>query len=187
MMNIFKNRIILYTALLFTFIALPNTARACCQCGTTIITPALNAQWPTTQTSIQNRVTTEFTTLETWYISVLWEDNILPAMMLFTDQMSAIATYQTGIIGTFFDAKNQMETQRSLQKIKARAHKDYHPSEGMCTFGSSIKSLAASERKSELTAHVMSQRFQDRMLGNTNTAGAKGPLGDKPAIQRKIL
>jgi hypothetical protein len=48
----------------------------------------------------------------------------------------------------------------------------------MCEFGSTAKSLVSSERKSEVDMHVMSQRFQDRMLGNTNTAAASGLPGD---------
>ncbi len=159
---------------------LPIKAYACCTCAI-LITTDLEAEWPTTEQEIKDRVATEFDTLRTFLVGTVWEDNILPAMMLLTDQVSAVATYQTFVIGTFFDAKHQLETQRTLQKIRARAHKDYHPSEGMCEFGSSTKSLAASERKSELTAHIMSQRFQDRMLGNTNTAAAGGPNYDKSA------
>jgi len=48
----------------------------------------------------------------------------------------------------------------------------------MCEFGSTTKSLVSSERKSEVDMHVMSQRFQDRMMGNTNTSAATGATGD---------
>ena len=158
----------------------PKKALACCQCNTQV-QAAMNSNWPTTQTNIQNRVSAELTGLRTFMVQVVWQDNLLPATMLFADQMNAIAMQQSAIIGTFFDAKHQLETQRTLQKIRARAHKDYHPSQGMCTFGSSMRSLAASERRSELTAHIMSQRFQDRMMGNANSAAAGGPEFDKRA------
>lgn len=129
----------------------------------------------------RTRINTELTGQKTFLVEVFWQKHVLPAMMLMADQLSATAVQQTMIIGTFFDAKHQMETQRTLQKIRAQAHKDYHPSTGVCEIGTNTKSLAASERKSELVAHVMSQRFQDRMLGNANTAGASGPLADKKA------
>ena len=175
-------RNIVFTAMLAAAITpfAPKSANACCECAFTISSTS-NAEWPRTQALIENRVTTEFSTLETWYTSVFWEDNILPAMMLFADQMSAVANYQTAIFATFLDAKNQLETQRTLQKIKAQTNKDYQPSEGMCEIGSTTRSLAASERKSELTAHVLSQSFQDRILGNANSAAAGGNVSDKAA------
>ncbi len=98
--------------------------------------------------------------------------------MLMAEQLTAVAVKQTEIVGGFMDAKHQMETQQVLQKITARAHKDYHPSTGMCEFGSSIKSLAASERQGETIAVILSQRSMDRGLGNANTSAANGKAGD---------
>ena len=48
----------------------------------------------------------------------------------------------------------------------------------MCEFGTTVKSLAASERRAQINAHVMAQRSQDRQLGNTNTAASYGPDTD---------
>ena len=158
----------------------PQKANACCVCTVTV-SETLSVEWPRTISEIQARISAEMATMQTWYVQTLWEDTILPAMLLFADQMSAVAMNQTAIVGTLFDAKNQLETQRTLQKISARTHKDYHPSLGICTFGTAVKSLAASERKSEFAAHVMSQRFQDRMHGNANSAAAKGPAMDRPS------
>lgn len=135
---------------------------------------SIETEWGTTETEIKSYVQQQFSIHRTWITDILWEDNLLPALMMMADQMSAVAMQQTQIIGSFIDAKHQMETQRVLQTIRARAHKDYHPSAGMCEFGTSVKSLAASERKAELNAHVMSQRSQDRHLGNTNTSAAAG-------------
>ena len=138
----------------------------------------VSAQWAITVPTINTFVTSNFTTHRLWFVATLWEGHLLPALMLMADQLSAVAMQQTQIIGSFMDAKHQMETQRVLQKIRARAHKDYHPSGGMCEFGTTVKSLAASERKAELNAHVMSQRAQDRQLGNANVASALGPGED---------
>ena len=134
---------------------------------------------PETIHEINTHVTDEFISHRTWIIGTLWGKNILPAMMLMAEQLSAVAMQQVQIIGTFFDAKHQMETQQVFQKLSARAHKDYHPSIGMCEFGSNAKSLAASERKSEYNAVLMSQRSQDRNLGNAYTSAKTGEDSDK--------
>lgn len=128
---------------------------------------------------VEERVVDEFTAHRIFLISIFWEDNLLPALLLMADQLTAVAMQQVQIIGSFFDAKHQMETQQVFQKLRAQAHKDYHPSVGMCQFGSGIKSLAATERRAELNAHVMSQRLQDRALGNANTAASEGNASDK--------
>jgi hypothetical protein len=127
---------------------------------------------------LKEHVTDSFVEHEDWIKDTLWDDNILPAMRGMADELSAISTYHAFIIGTFFDAKHQIETQEVLQTIRARAHKDYQPSTGMCEFGSVSKSLAASERKSEYNALVLSQRAQDRNLGTVGTSGATGKTDD---------
>ncbi len=180
---------VIVSAFLLSFVAIsmtPKSAEAhCCgayfRCVTCINDTVYNVSNTETNDSrdiINEFVTDEFVAHRQWYIAVLWEDNILPAMMLMADQLSAVSMHQTMLIGAMMDGKHQMETQRVLQTIRAKAHKDYHPSNGMCEFGTNVRSLAASERKSELNAHVMSQRSQDRALGNTNVAGASGPDDD---------
>jgi hypothetical protein len=128
---------------------------------------------------ITRHVRSEMTAQKIWWISIFWEDNILPALMLMAEQLTAVAMQQMQIVGAFLDAKQQLETQRTLQTIAARIHKDFHPSVGLCEFGSGAKSLAASERKGEMNALVMSQRSQDRELGAVNTAASIGEDGDK--------
>ena len=129
---------------------------------------------------------TERTAMQVWTISIFWEDNLLPALMLMAEQLSTVAMKQAQIVGSFMDAKHQLETQQIFQKMAARSHKDYHPSTGMCEFGSSAKSLAASERKSELTQMVLSRRAQNRALGNSNTASASGEDMDKESRLRQF-
>lgn len=115
---------------------------------------------------------------KTW-LSDFWQNTISSSLKHMADQLSATALYQTHIVGTFFDAKAQSETQRSLQTLRARAHKDYHPSEGMCRIGSAAKSLAASEHKGEITALVLRKRTQDRTLGNVSALSALGVESDE--------
>lgn len=122
------------------------------------------------KTKLNEHINQEFAAHRVWWISIFWEDNLLPALMLMAEQLTAVAVKQTEAVGMFMDAKHQMETQQVLQKITARAHKDYQPSTGMCEFGSTVKSLASSERLGEVNAVVMSQRSMDRGLGSANTA-----------------
>ena len=107
-----------------------------------------------------------------------WQENLLPAMMAMAEQLAAVAMQQMTILGAFFDAQEQLETQRLFQQLMARAHKDYHPSIEMCEFGTRIKSLAATERKGELGTYTLSQRSLDRNLGNANGSGYGGPRSD---------
>ncbi|MGB4107544.1 MAG: hypothetical protein WBK55_07085 [Alphaproteobacteria bacterium] len=161
----------------------PRPAYACGICVEGIIETELE-QWITdiaggTYWRVTRFVRSEMTGQKIWLTSIFWEDNLLPALMLMADQLTAVAMQQMQIVGSFMDAKHQLETQQTLQKIAARTHKDYHPSIGICEFGSGAKSLAFSESKSESTALIYSQRSQDRQLGATNTVAAIGDDGDK--------
>ncbi len=157
-------------------------AQSCCRCINMINTVDY-PQWfsgsDSTVEVVNNHLDAEFNALETWMISDLFEDNILPAMMLMTQQLTVVAMSQVQIFGSFLDAKHQLETQRLFQRLQAQAHKDYHPSVGMCEFGSAVKSLAASERKSEITALTLGQRSIGRQLGSPNTSAVYGPGLDK--------
>lgn len=185
-MSKIKATITIFASAIAMFLFMPykdvNAQSICCTCvdfgaGTS------RDEWfqgdNSTSSVIRNHLDAEFNAQEIWMISVFFEDNILPAMMLMTEQLTVVAMSQVQIFGSFLDAKQQMETQRLLQELQARAHKDYHPSIGMCEFGSSVKSLAASERKAEVNALVLSQRSQDRQLGSTYTSASYGTGLDK--------
>jgi hypothetical protein len=161
----------------------PKQAQAaCCSCTVTVLIVSLQ-QWflgsDATVPRINRFVTEEFIGHRSWFINIFWEDNLLPAMMLMAEQLTAVAIQQMQIIGAFLDAKHQLETQRLFQELTARAHKDYHPSVEMCQIGSGIRSLAASERRGEYNAVLMSQRSLDRQLGNANTSAVYGNDLDK--------
>ena len=125
-----------------------------------------------------SHINTEFINHREWLVKVFFEQHILPAMMLFAEQITAMAMHQVMIIGTFLDAKHQLETQRLFQQLTAEAHKDYHPSEGMCTFGTAARSLAASDRNTDLVAAMLSQRGQQRELLSGDNLAANGQTSD---------
>lgn len=124
-------------------------------------------------------VTTEFILHREWMLTTFFRDHILRALMMMTDQLTTVAMQQVLVIGAFLDAKHQLETQRLFQQLQAEAHKDYHPSEQMCTVGTVARTMAASERKSEFTARAMAEQTLSRqMLSHERSSGA-GRSGDR--------
>ncbi len=130
---------------------------------------------------ITNHIAQEFNQHRDWLTNTFFLEQILPALQLFTEQMSAVAMQQTMIIGKFFDAKHQLETQRLFQELQVQAHKDYQPSTTFCAFGTNVRSLGHSESVARYNAQVMGQRQLARHLGRRNMAGAPSALSDKIA------
>jgi hypothetical protein len=87
-------------------------------------------------------------------------------LMLMAEQFTANMVKQLEAIGMFFDAKEQLEAQRDFQERVAEAHRDYHPSEQMCTFGSFSTNLASTERRADLTRAALSKQVIQRELGS---------------------
>lgn len=124
------------------------------------------------------RITKEFIKHREWIMKHLWEAHTLPAMMLMTEQISTAAMHQAQIIGTFFDAKQQLETQRILQDMQAIAHKEYHPSKGMCEINTNVRSLAASDRNNDISQVAISARNTQRQLLSSDTLAHAGHISD---------
>lgn len=104
---------------------------------------------------------------------------ILPALKLMTEQLTTVGMQQVHMIGTFLDAKHQLETQRLFQVMTAQAHKDYHPSEGLCEIGTNVRSLLPSQRRSDLVQTAFAERVLDRTLLSGNTSAVGGSKSDK--------
>ena len=136
---------------------------------------------------IRRHVTDEFSRYRTWLVNDWFLDNLLPAMMLMTSQMTTVGIQQVQIIGSFLDAKHQLETQRLFQQLTAKAHKDYHPSEGVCAIGTSVRSLAASERLSDLGQVAFSQRAIQRQLLSGDVVSVEGDISDKKSRLRHFI
>ena len=95
-----------------------------------------------------------------------------------TTQLSGVMVQQTMIIGGFIDASVQLKTQRKIQELQARAHKDYHPSDQMCRFGTFMRSVARSESKSDLDKFALNRFLMDKYLGIEHSSAAVGPSAD---------
>lgn len=104
-----------------------------------------------------------------------------------TRQLSTVIMYQALVIGAFFDAKAQLETQRKIQELQAKAHKDYHPSEQMCRFGTFMRSIATAEAKSENDKRVVSRYLMDQYLGVQNSSSAGGLTTSSKARMNKFI
>lgn len=116
-----------------------------------------------------------------------FELHVLPAMMMMTEQLVTAGMEQMFILGTFFDAKIQIETQRLFQKREAEAQKDYSPSFDICVMGTTAQGLAAADRNSEYTSFVLSQRSQDRQLGMYSANGAKDASIEREGRIRQVI
>lgn len=85
-------------------------------------------------------------------------------LMLMAEQFTVNMAAQIKAVGMMFDAKHQLETQRLLQEKSAEAHKDYQPSEQLCTFGTFTRDLVATERTTNLSRDALSERLLQKEL-----------------------
>lgn len=95
------------------------------------------------------------------------------AFQLMTEDLTTNMMQQVQIIGTFFDAKHQLETQRLMQEKAAQAHKDYQPSTQMCEIGTFVRNLADTEKRADLTATALNRALLDRALASGDSKTAK--------------
>jgi hypothetical protein len=100
-------------------------------------------------------------------------------LAVMANQMVATMMAQAKIIGSFFDAKHQLETQRIVQQKAARAHKDYHPSEQMCTIGTFSRSLLDTERRANFTQATLAQRGIQRELMSGENLTVQANVSDR--------
>lgn len=161
----------------FTFscaILMPHQAYACGTCRGLVQAMDSPTLWDKTQGVLDEHINDEFMELEDYILRMIWMENVLPALMLSAEQLTAVAIQQVMAIGMFLDAETQMSSQRLLQEIQAQTHKDFHPSEGLCEFGSLSKSLANADLHGDTYAVIFSERSQDRQLGKGDMAGTYG-------------
>ena len=107
------------------------------------------------------------------------EGRWLPTFFCMGHQFSVVMMNQVFAIGQFFDARQQLQTQRLYNKLAAEAHKDYHPSTQMCTFGTNVRSLARSEEISDTNTEMLNQTLMARQTLSANVSSSVGPHVDK--------
>ena len=131
-----------------------------------------------TRRNVNTHTTEEFDRQREWDLNVYFNEYWGKAMMMMTEQLSAVALDQMLIVGTFFDAKHQMETQRLFGQLAAQAHKDYSPSEGLCTIGTTYRNLGYAEGNANVTSWILSRRSMARQLQNSNGVATEGQVTD---------
>lgn len=128
---------------------------------------------------------TVFASVRPAYATSIWQP-VIHAMQRMAEQLSAVAMHQAFIVGTFLDAKHQLETQRLFQELQIQAHKDYQPSTSFCMLGTAARSLGHSEALGRYNALVLSRRHIARHLGNANMASAEKEVDDKTSRWKKF-
>ena len=113
-----------------------------------------------------------------WLI-YLFQAYVRPALVGMAQQATTTAMMQTMIFGTFLDAQQQLEVQRTLQELTARAHKDYQPDDDLCMFGTMTRSLGATMLRGETNGYVLSRFGVGRNIGAAATEASQGPLSDR--------
>ncbi len=177
-------KIVLIFMLFMSSVMTVNTRSAqaqCCGCRQCAI-PTFSTdltEWVQTEIEITVYIYTQLLLHQLiWFDLTFWQQHMLPLFMHIGNHMAGVGAFQVMIFGKFIDAQQQLEAQRDLQVMHARANKDYHPSKGMCEFATRIKGLASSERKGEANSLILSERSTDRLLGNVDTGAWSGTKGD---------
>jgi hypothetical protein len=139
------------------------------------------------ETAILNTIPPQFNNLRDYITDTFFKQTFLPALMRFSEQMSALGMNQIFLVGTHLDVIHQLQTDRLFQELRFQAWKDYMPSEDFCWFGSSARSLAPSEQIGRYNAAVLNTRHLARQLGNKNVTGAESRAQDKATRWERFI
>jgi len=127
----------------------------------------------------REHMTEEMKDHQLWFTSDFFTNVVQRGLRDMANEMSAIAMRQTQTVGILMDAGLQVEQQRLLRGLEARAHKEYSPSASMCVFGTATESIAASQRKAELTQAVLATHALNRQTGHRGTSAENGKSRDR--------
>lgn len=108
------------------------------------------------------------------------------SLQIMTSQLTTAMVNQVEAIGMLFDAKQQLEVQRLMQQRYAEAHKDYQPSEQMCTIGTMVRHLASSEKQSELTQVALAKRIMEREIVSGDALSAESQKSDMKSRMKHL-
>ena len=101
-------------------------------------------------------------------------DNYVTALIMMTEQLTAVMGAQMGQVGAMLDAKQQLEAQLAHQRLRAEAHKDYQPGALMCEFGSFVKSIASAEEKAQHDKEAFNSIMHDFYAGLEGSSTSEG-------------
>ena len=162
-----------YCRLLIMFVAclvlsgvvlMPSQAYACSDC--TKATRELEERHRDNEDTIVDYLVQHFHEIRDFIYDEYFAESIMPAMQEMTQHLSTAAMNQTFIIGTFFDAKQQLGACRNFETLKFEAHKDYQPSQGFCAIGTNARSLVHSDLSARQNAHALNRLSMLRATNN---------------------
>jgi hypothetical protein len=128
----------------------------------------------------RTHITEEFAAMEKWIMDML-DNYLVPATYEMTEQFSTAGLWNATVVGTYFDAEIDSDTQIEIQKLEAEAYRDYRPSVDMCVFGTVTRSLGAAQALGEQTLAVLDQWAIKREMGSVKMAAADGEQQDRPS------
>lgn len=128
---------------------------------------------------------TPFNNYREWFSKDFFDGNVRGGLMDIGSSMTKMAMHQSFVIGTFFDAKQQLEIQRLFQELENEAYRNYQPSDDFCWFGTNVRSLAASESRGRLQSLALNTHSMNRHLSKAGTASATRDL-DKAVRWQKF-
>lgn len=165
--------------------AAPSCACSCpgCDCGCCVVAHhnATRALIDQEHFITRRHMTQEMTYHQRWWFTDFFNEHVLPAEMMMSEQLTTVGMQQMEIVGAILDAKHQLESQRLFQTKVAEAHKDYHSSHGMCTIATAARGLSNADRRTEATSFILAQRSIARQLGEGSVASSDGPVQDHSA------
>ncbi|MBI4031527.1 MAG: hypothetical protein HY370_07590 [Proteobacteria bacterium] len=189
-------KVVLCIALVFSIVtAMPPSKNAGAQVGcdnlcaceavfgiTTIIFAVLMHQTTRNWVEIQFELHREIFMIEYFFYEFL-----MKSMMLMDTQLTSAAMMQVAMIGGFFDASQQLKSQRLMQQLAAQAHRDYHPSMDMCALGTAARKLGAASAHIDANAAVVSAHQRARQLHTGGVIGTEGSASDKRGRMMAII
>ncbi|MGH1403884.1 MAG: hypothetical protein ACRBDL_06540 [Alphaproteobacteria bacterium] len=128
---------------------------------------------------IRDNITDHMNSEINWIVDDFFDDYVFYALAELTEYLGAFGMLQVQIVGDFFDAKHYLETQRLYFKLHAEAHKDYHPSDDFCWFGTNARSLASTDNRARLATIALSNMDLQRQLGFIGSSSALSKGDDK--------
>ncbi len=108
-----------------------------------------------------------------------WKSKFRPALQAMTAQLIGADTHTAGMIGGFYDGLSLNRAQLTMQELQADALKSYTPGENLCRFGTSVRSLSASEVRAVSAQMALAEIGQARQLGTRGGPADAGGDSDR--------
>lgn len=114
-------------------------------------------------------------------VSDWWTTKLQPALKNMTAQLTATQTQNSGMLGGVMDGISTNRSLLAMQTLQAGAYKNYTPNEGLCRFGTNVRSLAAADMGRTRTQLALATIGQARQLGTKGSSADSGPILDRSA------